>query len=77
MLNTFERITCTPGSPSAVSHGCTCDAAMNNHGKGTPERRGVLFYPHRMCPLHGRSRKLVGLFVANSCANEFSSSAVS
>lgn len=41
-----------PGSPEAVSRGCTCPIMDNGHGQGYPSAGGTAFYITGGCPLH-------------------------
>ena len=42
-----------PGSPEAVSAGCTCPVMDNAHGKGFMFCGQLAFYMAGDCPLHG------------------------
>lgn len=51
-----------PGSPEAVTAGCTCSVEFNNHGAGAVSLAGAfslldldapLFWYNDACPLHG------------------------
>lgn len=42
-----------PGSPEAVTHGCTCPVLDNHHGSGIPMNGEILWWKSNDCPLHG------------------------
>lgn len=42
-----------PGSPQAVSDGCSCSQIDNHHGKGVPYPSGPAWWVDENCPLHG------------------------
>jgi len=46
-----------PGSPEAVTAGCTCAVMDNHYGKGFPYGgNGPCFYVSADCPLHGKNK---------------------
>jgi hypothetical protein len=42
-----------PGSPEAITRGCTCDPEINRRGYGKPVPEGIAFIADALCPLHG------------------------
>lgn len=42
-----------PGSPDAVTDGCSCPVLDNHHGKGVRYPSGPAWYVNEDCPLHG------------------------
>lgn len=52
-----------PGSPDAVSHGCTCPVSDNGHGKGCGYTSELaigepLYWFDYRCPLHGHNESI-------------------
>lgn len=45
-----------PGSPEAVSQGCTCPRLDNGNGRGYLCDNGERFVIAGFCPLHGKDR---------------------
>lgn len=49
-----EGQTPNPGSPEAVSLGCTCPILDNGHGKGSYSHGPGMFYFSSDCPIHSK-----------------------
>lgn len=46
-----------PGSKEAIEQGCTCPVMDNAHGKGVPQKGGVMLWQNEHCPIHGSKEK--------------------